>query len=107
MSEFSGDSTLPLAPIMAQHTTPRELMESERVVRAVEYLSRAGLLPGGNRPNPSFEMGIDPATKKNVIKVLDKDTREVIYQIPPAEALRMAANAKRAAREAAKSDQAE
>jgi uncharacterized FlaG/YvyC family protein len=105
MSEYSGDSTLPIAPVTAQQTSQRQLVESERLVQAIEYLSRSGLLPGGHRNNQSFEMGIDPATRKNVIKVLDKDTRKVLYQIPPTEALRMAAEARRAAREASKVDQ--
>ena len=39
--------------------------------------------------NVGFEYSVDDTTKRNVVKIIDKDTKEVIRQYPPEEILNM------------------
>lgn len=43
-----------------------------------------------NLRNSELSIGVDRATKKIVVKVLNSETKEVIRQIPPEEFIRMA-----------------
>lgn len=44
---------------------------------------------GFEKANIRFEYSIDEVTKREVVKVIDKDTKEVIRQFPPEEILNM------------------
>ncbi len=44
---------------------------------------------GFEKANIGFEYSVDEATKREVVKVIDKDTKEVIRQFPPEEILNM------------------
>jgi flagellar protein FlaG len=44
---------------------------------------------GFEKANIRFEYSIDEATNREVVKVIDKDTKEVIRQFPPEEILNM------------------
>lgn len=39
--------------------------------------------------NVGFDYSVDETTKRNVVKIIDKDTKEVIRQYPPEEILNM------------------
>lgn len=44
---------------------------------------------GFEKANISFEYSVDKATNREVVKVIDKDTKKVIRQFPPEEILNM------------------
>lgn len=61
-------------------------MDEKQLINLIERANKA--LSGGNR---SFEFSIHEATKEIVVKVIDKDTNEVIREIPNEKILDMVA----------------
>lgn len=61
-------------------------MDEKHWIKLIERANKA--LSGGNR---SFEFSIHEATKEIVVKVIDKDTSEVIREIPNEKILDMVA----------------
>lgn len=61
-------------------------MDERQWINLIERANKA--LSGGNR---SFEFSIHEATKEIVVKVIDKDTNEVIREIPNQKILDMVA----------------
>jgi len=89
-----------VVPIGAPYTAPtsQELMaEQRRVVQAVQFLNKSQL--SGEGRSSSFRFTIDREANRTVVKVVDGKTKEVLYQIPPDEAIRLAAEARRKVRE--------
>jgi len=70
------------APVQA----PDKLAEQRQLIRAVHALNATDLF-GENR---ELSFALDRDTKRPVIRIVDRNTREVIQQIPPEYALRMA-----------------
>lgn len=66
--------------------TPERPAEHRELIRAVHALNKTDLF-GENR---ELSFAVDRDTKRPVIRIVDRKTREVIQQIPPEYALRMA-----------------
>ena len=66
--------------------TPEQRVEQTQLIRAVEALNEAQVF--GFRSELTFSL--DRTTKRPVMKLVDKETHEVIRQIPPEYVLRLA-----------------
>jgi uncharacterized FlaG/YvyC family protein len=60
----------------------RELVQAVRKLNKADYL----LLGEGNE----LRLAVDPVTKKPVIKAVNRASQQVLFQIPPESALRLA-----------------
>lgn len=70
--------------------TPQMRAEQVELVRAVESINRAELL--GQRSE--LTISVDRETRRPVVKIVDRETKEVIQQIPPEYVLRLAEDLK-------------
>jgi uncharacterized FlaG/YvyC family protein len=96
MSEIRRpDVILPADFVSPTHSLRQEFSERERIVQAVQYLNRTEF-SAARQSNSYLAFAIDDATRRPVVKVMDRSTKTVLYQIPPGEVLRMAANARKA-----------
>jgi flagellar protein FlaG len=76
---------IPYAAAAAPAPLPEQTAENRRIIVAVRTINKAELL-GENEL--TFQM--DRETRRPVIRVVDRQTREVIEQIPPEYVLRVA-----------------
>jgi flagellar protein FlaG len=90
------DALAPVDMVPLERALRPEIRENERVVQAVQYLNRTEF--AANRQSSYLTFAIDEATRRPVVKVVDRSTKSVLYQIPPGEVLRMAAEMRSAAR---------
>jgi len=78
-------SELPaIAP--ASPLTPELRQEQAQLIRAVEKLNEARIF--GEKSELTFS--VDRESRRPVMKIVDRETREVIQQIPPEYVLRLA-----------------
>ncbi|MBI5084538.1 MAG: flagellar protein FlaG [Acidobacteria bacterium] len=79
------------APVMpaAHLLTPQQRREQDQLIRAVQSLNESQLFG----QNSELSFSIDRYTKKPVVRLVDKSTKEVIRQIPPEYVLRLAEDA--------------
>ena len=81
------DAALPVAAA----TVPSEMANQNReVVQAVKAVNQSQMF--GQDEELAFQM--DSSTKHLVVQIINKDTKEVISQIPPEYVLRMAQSLK-------------
>lgn len=66
--------------------TPREAAERRELVKAVRAINETRLL--GEDHEVTF--GLDRESRKTVLRIINKETQEVIRQIPSEEALHLA-----------------
>lgn len=66
--------------------TPQMRAEQAQLVRAVERINEAELF--GQRSE--LTITVDRETRRPVVKIVDRETQEVIRQIPPEYVLRLA-----------------
>lgn len=98
MSDISKlNSVLPVQ--LSVQDQSKDVAEAAAVVRAVQYLNRTEF--SSERQESFLSHTYDPATQRMIIRVLDRRTKEVLYQLPPDQVLRMAADARRAHRSSA------
>ena len=71
---------------VVQSLSPQQRVEQNQLVQAVRSVNEAELLGQGRE----LTFTMDRQTKKPVLKIVDKETREVIRQIPPEYVLRLA-----------------
>jgi uncharacterized FlaG/YvyC family protein len=73
-----------------------QLKQVSDLVRAVQALNRFEMnsLTSGKR----YSLLIDREARRTVVRVLDQDTGDTLYQIPPEEVLRRAAEIRRRSR---------
>jgi hypothetical protein len=64
--------------------------EARNVLRAARTLAEAGLIEAGGVGN-EMTFALDRETRRTVVRIVDRETKEVIRQIPSEEILRMAA----------------
>jgi len=64
-----------------QVETQQQLREQHELIQAIQFLNRSNLPILSE--NSKFQYQIDPATRKPVVKVIQADTKDVIYQLPP------------------------
>lgn len=60
--------------------------EQQELIRAVKSINASGVLGG----NQEMTFAVDRETKRMVVRVVDRDTDEVLLQIPDEQVLRMA-----------------
>ena len=75
-----------------QARSPEAQSELREVIQAVKKINEAGFL--GDNSELTFVM--DRQTKRPLVRIIDKKTKEVIQQIPPDYVLRMAEEMKKA-----------
>jgi flagellar protein FlaG len=69
-----------------QPLSPQQRVEQNQLVQAVKSVNEAELLGQGQE----LTFAMDRQSKKPVLKIIDKETKEVIRQIPPEYVLRLA-----------------
>jgi flagellar protein FlaG len=73
--------------------TPQERAAQSRLVQAVKSVNQSGIF--GNSDELSFS--VDQSTRRPVIRLINKDTKEVIRQMPPEYVLRLSEDSARIA----------
>jgi flagellar protein FlaG len=81
--EGVGDSLVvsPVTPL-----TPQERTEQRQLIQAVKAVNEAKLFG----QNSELTFSYDRQTRRTVMQIVDKETQEVIRQIPPEYVLRLA-----------------
>ena len=87
MNVSSSNPITPTADLYAG-ASPAEANENQRIVQAVRTLRQTNMF-GENR---ELTYGLDRMAHRMVIRVIDRDTRETVMQLPPEYVLRLAAN---------------
>lgn len=70
---------------VTQPLSPQQRIEQNQLVQAVHSVNEARLLGQGRE----LTFSLDRETKRPVLKIVDKETKEVIRQIPPEYVLRL------------------
>ncbi len=78
-----------LATALTSALSPQERAEQKNLIHAVEALNKAEFFG----PSNELQMSYDRSARKNVIKLVDVETKEVLQQIPPEYVLRLAQEA--------------
>lgn len=73
-----------VAPV--NHLSPELRQEQAQLIRAVEKLNEARVF--GEKSELTFS--VDRETRRPIMKIVDRETQEVIQQIPPEYVLRLA-----------------
>ncbi len=76
---------------VTQPLSPQQRMEQNQLVQAVQSVNEARLLGQGRE----LTFSLDRETKRPVLKIVDKETKEVIRQIPPEYVLRLSGELER------------
>lgn len=71
---------------VVQPLSPQQRVEQNQLVQAVKSVNEAQLLGEGRE----LTFALDRQTKKPVLRIIDKETKEVVRQIPPEYVLRLA-----------------
>ena len=67
-------------------SSPNWLVENRELIRSVKSIDAAGLFGDGSE----LTFTMDQDTKQPVIRVIDRQTKEVLWQAPPEYLLRVA-----------------
>lgn len=87
--EINPTSRMNLTPVVQVETKPEiDVQLNRSAVTAVKELNKAEYF-GGER---QLAFSLDSATRRPVIRILDKGTGEIVGQVPAEEILRLAAN---------------
>jgi len=73
--------------------TPQERAEQSRLIQAVKTVNQSGIF--GNAEELVFTT--DQMTGRSVVRLINKDTKEVVRQIPPEYLLRLSEDPQRIA----------
>ncbi len=89
MNTIVGSIDIHPAPVDVPSPPSREEMQQQRrLVQAVRSLNQSEFLFLGE--GNKLRYSIDPATRQPIVKVVNDKTKQVLYQIPPAQVLEMA-----------------
>ena len=95
MSDIRRPDALPPVDVTSLDRATRiESRESDRVIQAVQYLNKTEF--SANRQSSYLMFAVDEASRRPVVKVMDRSTNSVLFQIPPREVVRRAAQIRRA-----------
>ncbi len=84
-AEYNGYDTKNKAPVPeSPSVADMQAAENEKIKKAIEKMN-------AQLPNSEAKFGIHEATNRVMIKLVDKDTQEVIKEIPPEKTLDMIA----------------
>lgn len=86
----SGAGSAGSAVAGSQPVTPENAEQRRNLIQAVKAINASELL--GQQNELTFV--VDRATHRTIVRVVNKDTREVVMQIPAESVLRMAADLK-------------
>ena len=75
-----------VAPAAPDGSSPNWLLQNKELIRTVKNIDAAGVFGDGNE----LTFGMDEDTKRPVIRVIDRQTNEVLWQAPPEYVLRLA-----------------
>jgi uncharacterized FlaG/YvyC family protein len=78
-----------LATSLQTALSPQERAEQRQLIHAVEALNKGEFFG----PSNELQMNYDRGLRRNVIKIVDVKTKEVVQQIPPEYVLRLAKEA--------------
>jgi uncharacterized FlaG/YvyC family protein len=81
-------STNPITPPADLYPSASPAAERQRMAQAIRAVNQANIF-GENR---ELTFSLDRSTQQMVIRVIDRDTRETVMQLPPEYVLRLAAN---------------
>jgi flagellar protein FlaG len=70
--------------------TPVERQEQRQLIQAVRAVGESQMFG----PSNELTLSMDPKTKKPIIRLVDRETKEVIRQMPPEYLLRLAEDTK-------------
>ena len=73
-------------PAAPDSSSPNWLVQNRELIRKVKSIDAAGLFGDGNE----LTFAMDKGTKRPVIRVIDRQTNEVLWQAPPEYVLRLA-----------------
>lgn len=76
----------PAAPVAQPSSAPEIAAEQRQIVQAVKALNNTEMFG----ENSELTFVLDRETRRPLVRIIDKKTNEVIRQIPPEYALRMA-----------------
>ena len=82
------------AQTQGQVITPRERAEQAKLIQAIKSVNQSGIF--GSSDELTFSS--DPGTGRPVIRLVNKDTKEVVRQIPAEYLLRLSDDPERIAR---------
>lgn len=68
--------------------SPADAAQRQRIARAINSLNNVNMF-GENR---EITFAVDRTTNRSVIRVIDRETRETVAQLPPEYVLRLAAS---------------
>ena len=74
------------APAIAQLPSPEAQAESRELIKAVKALNTTEFFGQNNE----LTIVLSRETHQPIVRIVDRDTKEVVRQIPPETALRMA-----------------
>jgi len=95
MSELAGIKPVPTFDHASLNTAKSDRLEAERTLRAVQYLNRTEFSNRNQSGANYLKFSYDSATRRSVVKVVDHATGDILYQIPPEEVLKLAADLRR------------
>ncbi len=72
------------APVPAE--SPREAAERRELIRAVRAVDKAQLYGSDNE----LTFSLDRESRRTVVRIVNRETKEVVRQIPPKEVLALA-----------------
>jgi len=81
-----GNQTQAL-PVVPDTASPKWLVENREIIRSVQSIDAAELFGDGHE----LTFTLDQATKRPVVRVVNRQTHEVLWQAPPEYVLRVAA----------------
>ena len=90
---ISNSTPVPSTADQYSGATAAEVAQRQAIVHALRALSQANMF-GENR---EITFTLDRASRRMVIHVIDRDTRETVMQLPPEYILQLAANTQRGA----------
>ena len=90
-----GSIRQPQAPIPVPANVEGSPIRADRrdVIQAVKALEKAGA-PGFNSSRNEMTYAFDSQSRKAVLKIVNRETREVILQLPSEEVIRLAESVK-------------
>jgi flagellar protein FlaG len=86
ISSVQAGKQMPLLSITQPAQSPEIQQERREIVRAVKKVNQAEFY--GNRNE--LQIAVDQSTRRSIVKLVDKETKEVVRQIPPEYVLRLA-----------------
>ena len=86
MDISSVDQQRPLPVTVQQNIPAEELAQRQQLIQAVREVNKSEMLGENNELTFLF----DRTTRRAIVRVIDRKTKDVVFQIPPDYVLRMA-----------------